>query len=386
MKNIGVICEYNPFHNGHAKQLRFLAGQGTAVCLMSGNYVQRGEPALTDKWARARAAAECGANLVLELPVTYALRSAEGFADGGVEILSKLGCVDALCFGSESADERAIMRTAELLLRPDFSRLLREELDKGVSFPAARQRAVVRLIGSEESVLPLSEPNDILAVEYCKALLRRKSTIEPLVIKREGSYHAGSDRENPSAAFLRTQSDWSGYQPERAWELLRDAPRYTVQAGERAWLARLRSMREAEYEALPFGSEGLWRKVFAASRTCTRMEEILAAAKSKRYTRTRLMRLLLCAYLGVSREMLEAQAPYVRVLAADRRGRAVLKQARELGGIPILNPGEAPTDAAYGELERRAADLYALFREDTIGPCGAEHSARFYAAEGEERV
>ena len=383
MKNIGVICEYNPFHNGHAKQLRFLARHGAAVCLMSGNYVQRGEPALTDQWTRARAAAECGADLVLELPVTYALRSAEGFADGGVEILSGLGCVDALCFGSESGDGAAIMRTAELLLRPEFSARLREELDSGVSFPTARQRALEKLSGAEGNALPLTAPNDILAVEYCKALLRRSSAIEPLPLRREGCYHTGADPLNPSAAFLRTRTDWSGYMPEAAWEIFRAAPRYTVQAGERAWLARLRSMQAAEFEALPFGSEGLWRKVLAACRSASDIEEIVAAAKSKRYTRTRLMRLLLCAYLGISREMLEAQAPYVRALAANARGRAILKRARESGSVTILNPGETPPESAYAELERRAADLYGLFCEGSIGPCGAERSARFYTASSE---
>ena len=131
MKTVAVICEYNPFHNGHARQLRQMAAVGTTVCVMSGNYVQRGEPAICDKWTRARAAALCGADLVLELPVTYALRSAEGFADGGVEVLERLGCVDALCFGSETGSAERVLSPARLL-RSGLSRVAQKVGEEGV--------------------------------------------------------------------------------------------------------------------------------------------------------------------------------------------------------------------------------------------------------------
>ena len=262
MKTVAVICEYNPFHNGHARQLRQMAAVGTTVCVMSGNYVQRGEPAICDKWTRARAAALCGADLVLELPVTYALRSAEGFADGGVEVLERLGCVDALCFGSETGSAERVLSTARLLLSDAFSAALRQELATGVSFPRARELAVCRLSGEETP--PLSAPNDILAVEYCKALLRRGSAIEPMLIRRDGDYHVGTDPNAPSASFLRTQERWDGCVPEAALACFASAPRFTAAAGERAWLARLRGMPDAAFEALPFGSEGLWRRLLRA--------------------------------------------------------------------------------------------------------------------------
>ena len=150
MKTVGVICEYNPFHNGHAKQLRAI--DGVKVCLMSGNFVQRGEPALLSKSVRARAAVLCGADLVLELPLTYAVASAEGFTQGGVEVLTRMGCIDALCFGSESGELDDIMSTAELLLTEQFQASLRSELASGVSFPRARQNAVEAL-GGRGSVL-----------------------------------------------------------------------------------------------------------------------------------------------------------------------------------------------------------------------------------------
>lgn len=358
MKTVAVICEYNPFHNGHARQLRQMAAVGTTVCVMSGNYVQRGEPAICDKWTRARAAALCGADLVLELPVTYALRSAEGFANGGVEVLERLGCVDALCFGSETGSAERVLSTARLLLSDAFSAALRQELATGVSFPRARELAVRRLSGEETP--PLSAPNDILAVEYCKALLRRGSAIEPMLIRRDGDYHVGTDPNAPSASFLRTQERWDGCVPEAALACFAGAPRFTAAAGERAWLARLRGMPDAAFETLPFGSEGLWRRLLRACRTEETLEGIVEAAKTKRYPRTRLMRMLLCAYLGIDEALLRAQAPYIRVLAANERGQAVLRRARK-NGAPLLHAGERAPACPYAGLERRADDLFGLF-------------------------
>ncbi len=376
MKNVGIICEYNPFHNGHARQLRAVREQGgVCVCLMSGNYVQRGEPAIFDKWTRAKAAALCGADLVLELPVTYALRSAEGFAAGGVEILDRMGCIDGLCFGSETDDINIIMSTAKALDTPEFSQKLKKELKSGVSFPTARQLAL-EAMGEDGSVL--ETPNAILAVEYCKALLRRNSAIQPLLIHREGDYHGGTDPDAPSASFLRTQTDWHGYVPEDALACFAGVPRHSVAAGQRAWLARLRSMEEAEFERLPFGSEGLWRKVLSACRTEPTLEAIVQAAKSKRYTRTRLMRLLLCAYLGITEEMLMQPAPYVRVLAVNGRGQRVLRQAKQGGDLPLLHTGQRAPDCAYAALERRAADLFPLFCETEEFYVNLERKARVF--------
>lgn len=376
MKNVGIICEYNPFHNGHARQLRAVREQGgVCVCLMSGNYVQRGEPAIFDKWTRAKAAALCGADLVLELPVTYALRSAEGFAAGGVEILDRMGCIDGLCFGSETDDINIIMSTAKALDTPEFSQKLKKELKAGVSFPTARQLAL-EAMGEDGSVL--ETPNAILAVEYCKALLRRNSAIQPLLIHREGDYHGGTDPDAPSASFLRTQTDWHGYVPEDALACFAGVPRHSVAAGQRAWLARLRSMEGAEFERLPFGSEGLWRKVLSACRTEPTLEAIVQAAKSKRYTRTRLMRLLLCAYLGITEEMLMQPAPYVRVLAVNGRGQRVLRQAKQGGELPLLHTGQRAPDCAYAALERRAADLFPLFCETEEFYVNLERKARVF--------
>ena len=220
MATVGIICEYNPLHLGHVRQFaairRELGEQTAIVCLMSGNYVQRGMPAIFDKSLRAKAAIDCGADLVLELPVTYALSSAEGFAAGGVKILSDF--CDHLCFGSESGDADRLLQTAQALLNESFSAFLRQELECGKSFPAARQAALANM-GLDASLL--EKPNDILAVEYCKAILAQKSAMSPLPIVREGSYHDMlPDGENPSATAVRSlivsAQDWKSCVPDAA--------------------------------------------------------------------------------------------------------------------------------------------------------------------------
>ena len=377
MKTVGIICEYNPLHLGHRKQIERIKaefGENCAVvCAMSGNYVQRGVPAILDKSRRARAAVLCGADLVLELPVTAALSSAEGFAAGGVKILSQM--CDTLCFGAETAEEDALIHTAKALLSRDFPPLLRRELDTGKSFPAARQAAMVQM-GLSAQVL--SQPNDILAVEYCKAILTQDSPMEPFPIHRAGSYHAEDvDMENPSATAVRGRmlaaQDWKSCIPQPAQAIFADAPMHTLAAGERAILAKLRTMTDAEFEALPYGSEGLWRKFLHACRTEATLEAIIAATKSKRYTRTRIDRMVMCAFLGITKETLEAEVPYTRVLAFNDKGRGILKAAKKSG--TFLNAGEA-FDHPYWELERRCGDLYGLFCTDGIEPPGIEEKRR----------
>ena len=183
----GIICEYNPLHLGHKKQLdtvRSMDPDGRIVCLMSGNYVQRGKPAIFDKITRAKAAIVSGADLVLELPIVYALSSAEGFAAGAVSILGKF--CDQLCFGAETADPNMLMQIAEVLLSDSFQTHLHAQLEQGLSFPAARQAALQQM-GVDATAL--SMPNNILAVEYCKAIISQNSKMKPMVIHRQGDYH-----------------------------------------------------------------------------------------------------------------------------------------------------------------------------------------------------
>ena len=377
--NVGIVCEYNPFHLGHRKQIdsireKFGANTGI-ICAMSGNYVQRGHPAVFDKTIRAEAAIRCGADLVVELPVTTSLSSAEGFAAGGVAVLSRL--CDGLCFGAETADLRQLLGTAEALLSEDFPKLLRRELDTGRSFPAARQAALEKM-GLPGAIL--ESPNNILAVEYCKAILRQSSPMQPLPIFREGSYHAKeADFENPSATSLRIRLqnglEISEYLPEPAGRVFAGAPIHTLEAGQRAVLSRLRTMEDAEFEVLPFGSEGLWRKLMRESRTQATLEAIAAAVKSKRYTRSRIDRMILCAFLRITAPMLEAEIPYVRVLAFNDRGREILSGTKKDGFF--LNAGQ-PAPHPLWEMEQKWEDLYGLFQTGAPGQPGAAKNRRVF--------
>ena len=379
MKTVGIICEYNPLHLGHKKQIdeirRLFGPDCGVVCLMSGNFVQRGTPAIIDKSIRAKAAIYCGADLVLELPVEYALSSAEGFAAGGVSILGSF--CDGLCFGAETADSEILLRTAKALLSDEFPPLLKVQLETGKSFPAARQAALAQK-GLDAALL--ETPNNILAVEYCKAILAQKSPMLPVPIHRGGSYHDElPDEENPSATSIRKlmlgSRDFKSLVPAATQKLFDDTPLHSLDAGERAILAKLRTMTDAQFEALPYGSEGLWRKFMHACREQATLEDIIAATKSKRYTRTRIDRMIMCAFLGLTEADLAAPVPYVRVLALNDRGRTVLKKARETG--TFFNAGEI-SQTPYGERERIIGNLYGLFAIGKPDAPGAENARRVY--------
>ena len=378
MRIVGIICEYNPLHLGHKKQMDFLRAQGYGiVCAMSGNYVQRGHPAIFDKMRRAEAAIQCGADLVVELPLPYALSSAEGFAAGGVDILSRL--CDTLCFGAENSDSEKLMETARALLSPEFSQKLRPQLDAGLSFPAARTKALAEM-GMDASIL--DTPNNILAVEYCKAVLSQGCTMDILPIARGGSYHDDApDAENPSATSLRNLLEngekWESFVPNAAFSCFENAPIHSLKNAEKAILYRLRTMQDEAFEALPYGSEGLWRKLMHASREYNTLEEIIAATKSKRYTRTRIDRMILCAFLELQERDFKSPVPYCRVLAFNDTGRAILSKVREDGFF--VNIG-TDTRNPYQALERQATALYGLFADQPEEPDAEAHYRVYYQA------
>ena len=374
MEITGIICEYNPLHLGHKKQLNLIRAEKDTgiVCLMSGNFVQRGEPAIFDKSLRAKAAVLAGADLVLEMPITASLFSAEGFAEKSVEILGRF--CNYLSFGAETPDKAALIRAAEALNHPDFSEKLKEALCTGISFPAARQK-VLEDLDVEGSIL--QNPNNILATEYCKAILKLGCTMEPAPIFRGGDYHAElPDPENPSATSLRQMllegKDISSYLPTEIGDLFHNAHLHTLSFGERAILSKLRTMTGEEFSRVPFGSEGLWRKLMHAARSCATLPELMATVKSKRYTYTRISRMVMCAFLGITEADLAVSAPYVRVLAFNQKGREILKQARQTG--IFLNAGEKADDP-WQELEYRCGDLYGLFSQEPEAP-GAESRRR----------
>lgn len=390
-----VIAEYNPFHNGHAFQLATLRRQvgenGAVVVVISPDFVQRGEPACLEKRLRAQAALEHGADLVVELPLPYAMASAERFAFGGVALCEAMGCVDLLCFGSEAGQLEPLDRLARLLEDPALEEPLRRQLAQGRTFAQARQRALEELAGADTAAL-LSQPNNTLGVEYLRQLHRLSSAIRPMTLPREGAgHHDGPSGRFASASSLRRLWNEGGaealapYVPERALPLYTAAQQHGQRAqlalGERCVLSGLRqklAALEAGSLPLPDCSEGIENRLAKAVRSACSLEELAFAVKSKRYTLARVRRLIFSAWLEVPLELCRQDPPYLRILGMGPGGAAVLRRMKETASLPfgtsLAQLGRtSPQAAAFAALESRAADQWSLFCPQPR-PCGLDYT------------
>lgn len=403
MATAGIVAEYNPFHTGHAYQIaetkRALGEDCAVVAVMSGNWVQQADCAVADKWTRARLALMGGADLVLEVPTVWATSSAEGFARGAVELLDATGVVDALSFGSECGDAEALERVAECLDSGEYREALQRLLPTGEPFAVCRQAAAEKLLGGETAGL-LRRANNNLGIEYIRALNALDSHIRPMTVLRQGAghnavfAHAGEGADDSSSAHdamprfvsatqLRMdllEGDW-----DRAEPYLLPGERQVLEGGvlnpsglervERAVLARVRTMAAEEWAALPDSgaAEGLPRRLERAGHRCASMEEFFQSARSKRYTASRLHRLVLRAYLGITGADIPARPPYLRVLGLGGRGREILREMKERARLPILTkPAHARRLDGEGRrlfaLEARCTDLYDLCLEHIPAP------------------
>lgn len=387
MEAVGIVAEYNPFHSGHAWHIaetrRRLGEKKTVVCVMSGNWVQRGECALTDKWTRAEMALHGGADLILELPLPWAISSAEQFARGGVETLKATGVVDTISFGSESGKSEDLCLLAEGMEGNDFQTFLREELDKGISFPDARQRAAYKVVGDRAAFLTGS--NDNLGVEYIKAAGK---DLKILAIPRQGVSH---DENRPvegfaSASYLRERirreqmaeaEKWLG---DEGLSLLQGAGIGSMAYIERAMLARLRQMKPEDFACLPDSgkAEGLPERLAKAAERAQSLEEFYALAKTRRYTHSRIRRLSLWAFLGLTETDRPAEPAYLRVLGANEEGLTLLREMKERASLPVLTkPAHVYkfSEAAQRlfETECRGTDLFGLCF-NSIKPCGMDYT------------
>ena len=355
MKTIGIIAEYNPFHKGHEAQLRLLRerfGPDCAIVVaLGGCFTQRGEAALFTKYARAEAAVRCGADLILELPLPWAASSAEGFARGGVGVLHALGCVDALAFGSECADLGKLAKIADLTAEKEYDARLREALAGGVGYAAARQKALEALAG--EALPELTARNDILGVEYLRALKAQGSSMAPLPLPRFGEF--------PTASALRGMADFLPHLPEAAAEVFRRETEIGRRADparlDGAVLARLRSMTEAELAALPGASEGLENRLKKAALAAGTVEELVTLATTKRYPAARIRRMALAALLGIPAGLEKGLPPCLRVLGLNERGARLLHDASPY--LPVVTKSAAGKGDIFA-LEARATGIYAL--------------------------
>lgn len=370
MAAAGIICEYNPFHRGHAWQIaelrRRLGADTCVVCAMSGDFVQRGEAAMYTKFARAEAAVRGGADLVLELPAPWALSSAEGFARGAAALLAAAGA-QYISFGSEAGDCARLSTLADMLTVPEMNDKIKAELsrDASLSYAVARRKAV------ERENAPLAElldsPNNILAVEYLKAIRTLALDLTPLAVERCGAGHdAQASGTHISSAMEIRRKTAQGEKVERlvpeavgaVYAAERECGRElaSTDAMELCILSRLRMLPKEAFLALPDADGGAGARLYEAARTQPTLDGVISAAKTKRYALSRIRRMTMCAALGITADMAEGTPPYIRVLAANERGCAVLRELNDReNGLPVITK-----PAAVKALSAKCTQVFAV--------------------------
>lgn len=397
MKILGIVAEYNPFHNGHLYHLRTakaLTDADCVVAVMSGNFTQRGEPAVLDKWARTQMALLCGVDLVIELPVPYAMSSAEYFAYGAVKLLDSLAVTDAMCFGSESGDLDSLSQIASIILEEpqDYKATLKESLCIGNSFPTARQEALSAYLEAknEKGSLSnaLSSPNNILAVEYLKALMRLDSKITPTTISRIGNDYRSAELtgEISSATSIRKVLASTAWQTAK--ELLTSSmPCSCVDIVEReielgrgpifpsdftsTLLSKLRNMSVDEISALPYMEEGLENRMKTAAEKAGSYDELLDYICTRRYPITRIQRILFSLLTGLNNGTFKAfniggGPAYIRILGFNNTGRSLLSTIKGKIKLPLITKtanfknSTLPNVSQMLSLEASATDQYVL--------------------------
>lgn len=347
-KVLGIIAEYNPFHNGHLyhlEQSKKETGSTYTVAIMSGNFTQRGNTSIIDKWSKAESALYCGIDLVLELPVLYSISSAENFADGAIKILDSLKVVDYLSFGAETNDIKILQQIAEVLYAEPrkYKTLLSHELKKGLSFPKARENALMMYLNDiRRFTNVISAPNNILGIEYLKALLKYKSNIKPISIHRSSvGYNDLVYTDNiASSTAIRNIMKNNGFDilrnllPEPSYSILIKNIKQghvvpDLSTFEKEIIYNLRKMDISEIAELPDVSEGLEFALKNTANSCNTLNEFINIIKSKRYTNTRIQRILLYALLGITKKDIDLSKktiPYIRVLATNKRGKFLISE------------------------------------------------------------
>lgn len=343
---LGIVAEYNPFHNGHLyhiQKTKELTGAKYVVCVMSGNFVQRGNTSIVDKWKKAQMALANGVDLVIELPTVYSVSSAESFAMGAVKILDNLGIVDTMSFGTETDDFAALNNIANVLTEEprEYVNILKEELKKGDSFPKARETALIKFLNDDKRYNDiLRNPNNILGIEYLKALKMSKSNINPIAIKREKVYYNDNfivdDMASATAIRkLMMNKDFHGLikvVPRNCYETLTKEYEvgnvvFDLQKFEKEIFYALRKMTIDEVAELPDVTEGLEHSIKNAANFCNNINDFIDIVKTKRYTQTRIQRILIFALLGITKkDVLAAKKviPYARVLGFNKKGKMLL--------------------------------------------------------------
>ncbi len=396
MKISAIISEYNPFHNGHRYLIEKVRENGAShiISIMGGNFLQRGNCAIADKYERAKAAVKGGVDVVLELPAVYACSSSERFALGAVGTLEGCGCVDELAFGSECGNIKLLGNAAEIISQNnDVERLCRELKKQGLSHPRAMEQAVRKAaaaMGDDSISDVLKNPNNTLAVEYIKALHSLKSNIQPFTTTRIGAAHDSEITDNRFASasairemILKNDNTYSLFVPKATREILSqciengECPSQ-FKNNERGLLSILRQMTACDFARIPDVGEGLENRIVKAVHENNTVSEIITAVKCKAYTHARLSRIITCAYLGITKETASIAPEYIRVLAFNGKGTEILKTMKKTASLPIVM-SPAKDISKLGEKGRKlieadlcASDLYGLLTPDIQG-CGKDY-------------
>ncbi len=393
MKIAGIVAEYNPFHNGHKYHLektKELTGADRIVVVMSGNYVQRGETAIISKWARAEAAVENGADLVVELPAMWSVARAQDYACGAVSLLNSLGCIDVISFGSECGNAELLIKTAQALGDAKVTGKMRKDLETGISFASARAEAVRTYYGDECYDI-LNEPNNNLGIEYILANSKYEKRAEICTVKRKGASHDGIiiSGDIASASEIRKMmingECWENYVPKSAAEIYkREIKNHKAPALysklELSILCCMRRLSAEEIAKTPDVSEGIENRIHDAALKAKNLDELFSLAKTKRYSHARIRRIVLASFLGFTREICCGSPPYIKILAMNGKGREILRAAKENAALPIVTKA-----ADIEKLSQRAGQIYSLESECTdiysltapeILPCGREQTAQ----------
>lgn len=382
MKIGGIIAEYNPFHNGHRyqiEQFKLKHNITHLVVVMSGNFVQRGDVAIIDKFKRSKMAIQGGADLILELPVCYALSTAEYFALGGIYLLNSLGCVDTLSFGS-SSDIDTLTKISKLSNELRNSNEVLELMNNGLTFPNALAKVVSTLNYDYSNVL--GEPNNVLGLEYIRALNRLHSNIEPTTLVRKNVQHnSTAPLDNfASASYIRNEilkgANVSKLMPN--YDIITSNDIHSIESLERVILYKLRCTSIEELQSTFDVSHGLEHRILQATKKSTSLNDLLFNIKSKRYTLARIRRIVLNVLLGITKQDISTMPPYARILAMNTKGTEILSIAKKRASIPIgtslAKLEKISTECKkFATLESKSTDIYELSSNKSIS-CGTDYT------------
>jgi len=388
----GIIAEFNPLHNGH-KYIIDKAKENSdgVICVMSGNFVQRGDIAILSKFERAKMAIEAGVDLCIELPTPWAMSTAQTFAQGGVSIFDRLGVIDSIYFGSECGDIDLLQRAVQIFENKNFVEMLTAQLKNGVTFAAARQTVADRI--DPDAAQILNSSNDILGIEYICALNRTGSNITPKCVKRQGVIHDSGQANGDflSASQIRKIVSCGDFEsiktfvPKNVFELIEKGNVADINRIENDILGKLRRTSLAQLRDLPDISEGIENRLLNAAKASVNLEELYSFIKTKRYTLSRVRRLVLSAYLDLKAKYTTIPVPYARVLGFSKKGEEIIRLIQKNTQIPlIMRTSEIENlDTLAQEIfkcETIATDLYALSLSKPL-PCGTEYTQKIIKGE-----